>query len=174
MGEIPPWGLKQWIWFIIKNIIGWLLIILAWPVGLAVPGPGGLPLFLIGFAIITFPGKRHLTARVIRGIPVQRTGVAFRTTIATIAIVLPAMVLIYLRYVTLRDVFTVMDRRRLVQMLLYICSVAALWIFGLRGDRAINWVFWRIPRIRRKVRPWMRRKGLDLLPPRRRRRLKST
>jgi len=66
-----------------------------------------------------------------------------------------------------------MDRRRLVQILLYISSVAVLWIFGLRSDRAINWVFWRIPKMRRKVRPWMRRKGLDLLPPRRRRRLKS-
>jgi hypothetical protein len=82
-------------------------------------------------------------------------------------------VLIYLRFVTLKDVFTVMDRRRLVQILLYVCSVAVLWIFGLRSDRAINWVLWRIPRIRRKVRPWMRKKGLDLLPPRRRRRLKS-
>ena len=88
-----------------------------------------------------------------RGIPVQRNSRAFRTTIAVVAIVLPAMVLIYLRYVTLKDVLTVMDRRRLVQMLLYICSVAVLWIFGLRSDRAINWVFRRIPRIRRKVRP---------------------
>src|SRR4051812_2845545 len=130
-------------------------------------------MFLIGFALITFPGKRHLTARVLRGIPVRRTSRAFRNTIAIIAIVIPAMVLFYLRFVTLKEVFTVMDRRRLVQILLYISSVAVLWIFGLRSDKAINWVFWRIPRIRRKVRPWMRRKGLDLLPPRRRRRLKS-
>jgi hypothetical protein len=173
MGEIPPWGIKQWIYFIIKNLIGWILILISWPIGLTLPGPGGLPLFLIGFALITFPGKRHLTARVIRGIPVQRTSFAFRTTIATIAIVFPALVLIYLRFVTLKDVFTVMDRRKLVQILLYICSVATIWIFGLRSDRAINWVFRRIPAIRRKVRPWMRRKGMDLLPPRRRRRLHS-
>src|SRR5438445_5596195 len=172
-GEIPRWGIKESVWFLTKNIIGWVLIILAWPIGIALPGPGGLPLFLIGFALITFPGKRHLTARVIRGVPVRRTSAAFRTTIAIIAIVLPAMVLVYLRYVTLRDIFTVMDRRRLVQMLLYICSVAFLWILGLRGDRAINWVIRRVPGIRRKVRPWMRRKGLDLLPPRRRRRLQS-
>jgi hypothetical protein len=172
-GEIPKWGIKEWVWFLIKNILGWLLIILAWPIGIALPGPGGLPLFLIGFALITFPGKRHLTARVIRGIPVRRTSAAFRATIGTIAIVLPAMVLVYLRFVTLKDVFTQMDRRKLVQILLYICAVAALWIFGLRSDKAINWIFKRIPGIRRKVRPWMRRKGLDLLPPRRRRRLKS-
>src|SRR6266850_3054771 len=173
MGEIPKWGIREWAWFLVNNIIGWLLIILAWPIGIAIPGPGGLPLFLIGFALITFPGKRHLTARVMRGIPVRRKSFAFRTTIAIIAIVLPAMVLIYLRYVTIPDIFKAMDRRRLVQLLLYISSVAVLWIFGLRSDRAINWAFWRIPRIRRKVRPWMRRKGLDLLPPRRRRRLKS-
>src|SRR6185436_19416624 len=77
------------------------------------------------------------------------------------------------RFVTLKDVFTVMDRRRLVQILLYICSVATIWILGLRSDKAINWVLRRSPRIRRKVRPWMRRKGLDLLPPRRRCRLHS-
>src|SRR5437763_316994 len=133
MGEIPKWGITDWVWFLVNNIIGWLLILLAWPVGIALPGPGGLPLFLIGFALITFPGKRHLTARVMRGIPVRRTSRAFRTTIAIIAIVLPALVLIYLRYVTLKDVFTVMDRRRLVQMLLYVCSVSVLWIFGLRS-----------------------------------------
>src|SRR3954462_2131444 len=128
-GTIPKWGIKQWIWFFIQNIIGWLLILLAWPVGLALPGPGGLPMFLIGFALITFPGKRHLTARVLRGIPVRRTSRAFRNTIAIIAIVIPAMVLFYLRFVTLKEVFTVMDRRRLVQILLYISSVAVLWIF---------------------------------------------
>src|SRR4051812_24103690 len=160
-GAIPKWGIREWVLFLLSNILGWLLILLAWPVGIALPGPGGLPLFLIGFALITFPGKRHLTARVLRGIPVRRKSFAFRTTIATIAIVLPAMVLIYLRFVPLKEIFLVMDRRRLVQMLLYICSVAALWIFGLRSDRAINWVFRRIPSIRRKVRPWMRRKGMD-------------
>src|SRR5213593_758993 len=123
MGAIPKWGIKEWIWFLVKNIIGWLLIILAWPIGIAIPGPGGLPLFLIGFALITFPGKRHLTARVMRGIPVRRKSFAFQTTIAIIAIVLPAVVLIYLRFVEIQDIFKAMDRRRLVQMLLYICSV---------------------------------------------------
>jgi hypothetical protein len=54
-------------WFIFKNVIGWMLIILAIPVGLTVPGPGGIPIFLIGFALVTFPGKRKLTSRVMRG-----------------------------------------------------------------------------------------------------------
>jgi hypothetical protein len=39
--------------------------------GPLVPGPGGIPLFLIGFALISFPGKRRLTARVLRGKPVR-------------------------------------------------------------------------------------------------------
>src|SRR4051812_24018422 len=172
-GAIPKWGIREWVLFLLSNILGWLLILLAWPVGIALPGPGGLPLFLIGFALVTFPGKRHLTARVLRGIPVKRHSFAFRTTIAIIAIVLPAMVLIWLRYVQLADVFKAMDRRKLVQILLYICSVATLWILGLRADRPINWLLKNTPRMRRKVRPWLRRKGLDLLPPRRRRRGQS-
>src|SRR3989442_4519453 len=56
-------------WLILKNVIGWALILASGPVGLTLPGPGGLPLFLIGFAMITFPGKRALTSRVMRGRP---------------------------------------------------------------------------------------------------------
>src|SRR5437763_10383706 len=92
----PPrgiWGLKEWFWFILKNVIGWILMLLAWPVGIALPGPGGFPLFLIGFALITFPGKRNLTARVLRGIPVDRKRRAYRTTLGFVAVILPALVL---------------------------------------------------------------------------------
>ncbi len=65
------WAFEDYFWFIIKNVAGWILIIAAWPVGLLVPGPGGIPLFLIGFAMITLPGKRKLTARVLRGRPLR-------------------------------------------------------------------------------------------------------
>src|SRR5438132_11357084 len=54
-------------WLIVKNLIGWALILVS-PAGVCtLPGPGGIPLFLIGFALVTFPGKRRLTARVLRG-----------------------------------------------------------------------------------------------------------
>src|SRR3954463_12988947 len=123
-GTIPKWGIKQWIWFFIQNIIGWLLILLAWPVGLALPGPGGLPMFLIGFALITFPGKRHLTARVLRGIPVNRRSTAFRATVIFLAVLLPILVLAYLRLKQWRDLFPYIVRPRLALSLLYFCSVA--------------------------------------------------
>ena len=52
--------LLHYAWFIAKNVIGWALILASPPIGIMLPGPGGLPLFLIGFAMITFPGKRAL------------------------------------------------------------------------------------------------------------------
>src|SRR5256885_12116418 len=54
-------------WLIVKNVIGWAFIFASPFIGFTLPGPGGIPLFLIGFALITFPGKRKLTARVLRG-----------------------------------------------------------------------------------------------------------
>src|SRR5689334_23334480 len=59
-----PSVFANWFWFVVKNVIGWLLILTAMVMGPLVPGPGGLPLFLIGFALITFPGKRRITARI--------------------------------------------------------------------------------------------------------------
>jgi hypothetical protein len=174
LGSVPRWGPKEWIWFIVKNLIGWVLIILAWPIGIAIPGPGGLPIFLIGFALVTFPGKRHLTARVIRGIPVNRRSRAFRATVIFLAVLLPILVLAYLRLKQWRDLFPYIVRPRLQLTLLYFCSVAVLMMLGLRSDRLINWALGYVPRARRKVRPWLRRKGMDLLPPRRRRRPYST
>src|SRR3989442_1229398 len=114
MGEIPKWGIREWVWFLVNNIIGWLLIVLAWPIGIAIPGPGGLPLFLIGFALITFPGKRNLTARVLRGIPVDRNSRAYRTTLGFVAVILPALVLIYLNFIPLREQFRLLTKRGMV------------------------------------------------------------
>src|SRR5262249_17812985 len=54
-------------WFMGRNVLGWVLVVSAMPVGFLFPGPLGFPIFLIGFALITFPGKRKLTARVLRG-----------------------------------------------------------------------------------------------------------
>src|ERR1043166_9567068 len=59
--------LRDYAWFIVRNVIGWLLILLSLVLGVSIPGPGGLPIFLIGFALVTIPGKRKLTARVLRG-----------------------------------------------------------------------------------------------------------
>src|SRR5512135_3369527 len=58
-------------WLILKNGIGWILILASLLIGPLVPGPGGIPLFLIGFALISFPGKRRVLARVLRGRPIR-------------------------------------------------------------------------------------------------------
>src|SRR5688572_24525278 len=93
-----PSMLANWFWFILKNVIGWLLILTAMAIGPVVPGPGGLPLFIIGFGLITFPGKRRITARVLSGVPVPPDSKAYRRGVAIVSVLLPAIVLIYLAY----------------------------------------------------------------------------
>src|SRR3990170_4838173 len=76
-----PSPVVAWVWFVLKNLIGWVLIIGAFPLGALIPGPGGIPLFLIGFGLITFPGKRHFTARLMRGHPVRSDSGPYRFAI---------------------------------------------------------------------------------------------
>src|SRR3954469_9908020 len=56
----------DYFWFLVKNVVGWIFILLAFLLG-PVPGPGGIVVFLIGFGMISFPGKRRLIVRVFRG-----------------------------------------------------------------------------------------------------------
>ncbi len=54
----------------LKNLLG--LVFLAGSVILGpVPGPGGIVFFLVGFGLISFPGKRRFTVRIFRGPHVQ-------------------------------------------------------------------------------------------------------
>src|SRR5213078_1423888 len=64
------------------------------------PGPGGLPIFLIGFALVTFPGKRKLTARVLRGRRLRIEDRAYAMTAGFFAIAIPGIVwwVIWARY----------------------------------------------------------------------------
>jgi hypothetical protein len=159
----------NWFWFILKNVIGWILILSAMALGPFVPGPGGLPLFLIGFGLITFPGKRRITARVLSGKPIDHTTWAYRRGVALVAVFLPASVLIYLAYEELlpwRD----STRASWIYGAIYVFTAAMMWAFGWRSAGVLNWLLRLVPRIRRKIRPWLRRRGIDLLPPRRRRR----
>jgi glycosyltransferase 2 family protein len=167
---VSKWRPAELIFFILKNVIGWLLILAAGPLGIFFPGPGGLPIFLIGFSLITFPGKRHLTARVIRGTPVDHDSKGYRYIVAAIAIAVPAGIV---AYVSNQWIFVQkLDYNGLIYGGAYVVMVAILWVFGLKGYHIIDLGLSFVPKIRRKVRPWMRGKGLDLLPPRRRRRLK--
>lgn len=164
-----PSVFANWFWFVVKNVLGWLLILTAMVMGPLVPGPGGLPLFLIGFGLITFPGKRRITARVLSGAPVDPASRAYRRGVAGIAIVAPAVTLAYLLFE-----FPVLrvgtGRNALLYPALYAASAVLLWFVGVRAVGVINWGMRMVPKIRRKIRPWLRRRGIDLLPPRRRRR----
>ncbi len=173
------WGRRlivTYTWVIFKNVIGWLLILMSGPVGLAVPGPGGLPLFLIGFAMISFPGKRKLTARVIRGKPIPADSASYKWGSLAVALIAPLGVVIYI-YVYRKDPwlapilsFLAAERLNWVYTAGYVVLTAALWLLLWPGRWILNKALSLVPKIRRKVRPWLRRNGVDLLPARRRRR----
>src|SRR5687767_1110733 len=84
--------LQDYAWFIVRNVIGWVLILCSPILGAVVPGPGGLPVFLIGFALVTFPGKRKLTARVLRGRRLHIEDNWYLYIAAFISIVIPGVV----------------------------------------------------------------------------------
>ncbi len=41
---------RNYFWIVLKNVIGWLAIIASPILGVLLPGPGGVPLFIVGFA----------------------------------------------------------------------------------------------------------------------------
>ena len=93
----PP-RFVQYLWIVVKNIIGYVLILGSGAVGISTPGPFGIPLFFIGFALITFPGKRGLTARVLKGKPIAPDSRPFRRGVAIIALLAPAVCIFYLNW----------------------------------------------------------------------------
>lgn len=155
-------------WFILKNVIGWILMISALPIGLVVPGPGGLPLFLLGFALVTFPGKRRLTARVMRGRGMQ-LGAAFFTAVTTFISLLVTGVIIWVlvaRYGWVIDVYSIRPAS-----VIGVCALAAAvtWLVTRLALNLLNMVLRNMPRVRRFIRPWLHKRGIKVLPPRRKR-----
>ncbi len=153
-------------WFILKNVIGWTLMLLALPVGIAVPGPGGLPIFLIGFALVTFPGKRRLTARVMRGRRMDLEG-AFFTAITSFVSVLVTGIIIWIlveKYSWTIETYSIKPGS-----IIGVCVLAAAvtWLVTRLSLRVADWILRNMPRARRYIRPWLRKKGFNLLPPRR-------
>lgn len=161
------WVFWDWFWFLLKNLIGWVLILLSGLIGMAIPGPGGIPMFLIGFALITFPGKRRFTARALRGKPIPPASRAYQRGIALIALFLPAGVLGYLLR---KDLYPPALWTGWWLATFYLAGLLLIWLPGMRAIPLWNRLLGIVPRLRRRVRPWMRKHGLDLLPPRRRRR----
>jgi uncharacterized membrane protein YbhN (UPF0104 family) len=161
--------LWTWFWFLVKNVLGWALILGSFVIGPAIPGPGGIPVFLVGFAMVTFPGKRKATARVMRGLPLDPRGWRYRLAVLAAALLLPAAVLAYVQY-KWRPFARTDDARAAWAFGGYLLAAAVLLTAGLCGGGLVNRLIAAVPRVRRKVRPAMHRMGVDLLPPRRRRR----
>lgn len=154
---------------IVKNVLGWALMLSAIVLGSFFPVPIGTPLFLIGFALITLPGKRRLTSSALRGIPIRiytRKALWWRLAIS---LLLPPAALWFLefqRWPVLHP--TQMSLGRLCTV--YGIAIAAAWVLTFILLRAVNAIVRFLPRVRRRVRPWMRDHGINLLPPRRKRR----
>jgi hypothetical protein len=158
-------------WLILRNVIGWVLILLSFVLGPLVPGPGGIPLFLIGFALVSFPGKRRLTARVLRGKPVRFNPGPFLVISLGTAVGLAAIALPLARsrsqWLALRY-----PRGPLALAVLYAAAVAVTWTTAaLLTSPALNLVLRVIAAARHKFRPWLRHHHIRLLPPRWRTRL---
>src|SRR5438874_3845998 len=151
-------------WLIVKNLLGWAFIFASPFLGFTLPGPGGIPLFLIGFTLITFPGKRKLTARVLRGKQMNLQADVFDVIEIIASLLIPLIVLWPLAVAYWpRHKLSLSAAWYVAECL---CAVASTWVltrFTLRGlDLLIGWVPW----MRRKVRSWLHRHGIVLLPPR--------
>ena len=153
--------------FVLRNVIGWVFILGSVTVGITLPVPGGVPLmFLIGFGLITFPGKRRLLSRVMRGTQMSVEPWPFGIVVIAISVM-----------VTMGALWVLVSRyeKLLLEMHLQwfdvvgICLVAAgvSWCVLRLGLAALNFSLRRVPKLRRYLRPWLRRRGVNLLPPRR-------
>lgn len=162
------WSFFDYFWFVFKNVIGWIFMLSSPVLGALIPGPGGIPLFLIGFALVTFPGKRRITSHVMRGRAVKVNPQLFTmiATVASIAVTASVIWLLYKRYKQILDELNVGFLE-----IFGICALAAAvtWIVMRLTVTLANWLLRSMPRIRRFIRPWLRKWGINLLPPRRRR-----
>jgi hypothetical protein len=165
-------ALRAWGWFLLKNVAGWTLILTSVVVGPFIPGPGGIPLFLMGFALITFPGKRRLTARVMRGRTFGRPPLIYSLIVFAISLLLPAVGAILLLYLTRPRAWLEhhVHNPDLVTLELYLVLALMMWLLLRLAPRGANLLLPWMPVLRRKIRPWLRDRGIHLLPPRTRHR----
>ena len=160
-------------WAILKNVLGMLLILLAFPAVVALPIPGGgLLMALTGFALVAFPGKRRLTSAVLRGRPLRIEASIFTTlttavSLAVIAGLLWAIGAKYKRLIVHYHLNPDTSRPGFVAAVAGLCVIAAIVTWGVMWLtlRFTNLLIRLVPRFRRLVRPVMRKWGIVLLPP---------
>ncbi len=155
-------------WLILRNALGWGLIGISLVAGPLVPGPGGTPLFLIGFALVSFPGKRRLTARVLRGRPLRFRAKLFSMIVWVVALAGSIATLTSTRPWAGWPI--AQPIRTVAVVGVYIVGTLVAWLALQLALRLTNALLRLVPRARYRVRPWLRRHGIRLLPPRWRRR----
>jgi hypothetical protein len=165
MGKLAHF-LRTYAWFILRNVLGWTLMLGAVMLG-PLPGPGGIPLFLIGFALITFPGKRRFVARLLRG---RAFAVTSRYRWISLLVVVLIAALIVSVAVTRKHAEQWLLAHHLGPMLgcAIAFSILCLLLLAVRHvlPSIANIVVRGLPKARMKVRPAMHRMGIRLLPPR--------
>ncbi|HZN69322.1 MAG TPA: hypothetical protein VFB66_28870 [Tepidisphaeraceae bacterium] len=161
--------LAGYTWLILKNVLGWLLILCSFVAGPLVPGPGGIPLFLIGFALVSFPGKRRLTARVLRGRPLRVNRRPFALACVLVSLAVPALVLSVARPRS-EWLGGLHAGNKPGLAAAFALGAALTWLAARSTPAALNLVLRIVARGRKKFRPWLRRHHISLLPPRWRRR----
>ncbi|MGC4031497.1 MAG: hypothetical protein QM754_07155 [Tepidisphaeraceae bacterium] len=162
----------SYFWAILKNVLGILLILLAVP-ALGVPIPGGSPLlFLVGFALVAFPGKRRLTSTVLRGRPLRVEASIFTTLTTAMSLLVIAALLwvVGAQYTKLIHYFKLDPDKStpaFVAAVAGLCVIAAVVTWGVMwlALRGTNLLIRLVPRMRRVLRPFMRKWGIVLLPP---------
>jgi glycosyltransferase 2 family protein len=152
--------------FILRNVIGWVFLLGSVTVGLSLPLPAGMPImFLIGFTLITFPGKRRLLSRVMRGTPMSVEPWPFAIVVIAISVSVTITAL-----AVLTSKYDHLLRRLDLQWfhVLGVCFFAAgvSWCVLRLGLAGLNFWLRRVPKLRGSLRPWLRRRGINLLPPR--------
>ncbi len=162
------WSFFDYFWFVLKNVLGWIFILGSPGIGIVLPGPGGLPMFLIGFALVTFPGKRKITSHVMRGRPMQIDPQVF-TLVATVASIAVTALIIWLMVGYYEDILKKMHVSFLGVFGICALAAAITWLIMRLVVSTVNWVLRRMPRVRKFIRPWLRKYGINLLPPRRQR-----
>ena len=170
-------GIEGWVrsYFltIFKNVVGWLLIVGAPIIGIALPGPGGIPIFILGFAMVTFPGKRKLTTHFFRGRRLPIESAAFTGLITFVSVVLTATLMLltwrFRDFVLgwLPEVWGLSNLRDILALIALSLPVTMLTIWI--ALKIVNGVLPWVPKGRRLVRRALRKWGVRLLPTRRRR-----
>lgn len=157
---------RQWVR---RNAVGWGLILSSFVLGPLIPGPSGLPLFLVGLALISFPGKRRVTARVLRGRPVRPPGRRFGLLSAGVALVAPAVALLGMR--AWWPSAWPLGRGPAVAISAYAATAALVWVTLRLAPPTANLLLRLGPVGRRLARPLLLRFGVhQFFPPRRRHR----